>query len=80
MRVQAGKWEPFVVKDGQLITGQNPRSSEKLAHCVLETLKPGALICPNAAQTLHACTAHMCCACKAVACRSSTLRAQYVPA
>ena len=28
------------MKDGQLITGQNPASSEKLAACVLETIKP----------------------------------------
>ena len=31
-----------MVKDGQLITGQNPNSSEKLAACVLETIKPSA--------------------------------------
>jgi hypothetical protein len=43
---QAGKWEPFVVKDGQLVTGQNPASSEKLARCILETLKPCAPLSP----------------------------------
>ena len=39
---QGDDWQEFVVKDGQLITGQNPASSEKLAACVLETIKPSA--------------------------------------
>ena len=43
-----------MVCDGQLITGQNPKSSEKLARCVLETLKPCASDLLNPTQALHA--------------------------
>lgn len=32
-------WNPHAVKDGLLITGQNPASSEKVAELLLETLK-----------------------------------------
>jgi putative intracellular protease/amidase len=32
-------WKPFVVTDGQLITGQNPASSEAVAEKLLEYLK-----------------------------------------
>lgn len=32
-------WEPYVVQDGQLITGQNPASSASAADCLVETLK-----------------------------------------
>lgn len=31
-------WQPFAVRDGHLITGQNPQSSEKVAALVLEAL------------------------------------------
>ncbi|MFY7942410.1 MAG: type 1 glutamine amidotransferase domain-containing protein, partial [Burkholderiaceae bacterium] len=31
-------WQPFVVADGQLITGQNPQSSELVAHALLKAL------------------------------------------
>ena len=32
-------WQPYVVTDGKLITGQNPASSEAAAHAVLGQLK-----------------------------------------
>ena len=32
-------WQPYVVTDGKLITGQNPASSEAAAHAVLSQLK-----------------------------------------
>ena len=32
-------WQPYVVTDGKLITGQNPASSEAAAHAVLNQLK-----------------------------------------
>jgi putative intracellular protease/amidase len=32
-------WASYVVKDGMLITGQNPASSEAVAHELLELLK-----------------------------------------
>lgn len=35
----AGNFEPFAIADGNLITGQNPRSSLLVAHKVLEALK-----------------------------------------
>ncbi len=38
---KAGDWEPFVVVDGLLITGQNPASSEGVADALLERLKSG---------------------------------------
>lgn len=31
-------WQPFAVRDGLLITGQNPQSSERVAHLVLQAL------------------------------------------
>ena len=34
-----GDWEPYAVEDGNLITGQNPASSEKVAEILLEKLK-----------------------------------------
>ncbi|KAL2622448.1 hypothetical protein R1flu_002653 [Riccia fluitans] len=35
---KVANWEPFTIRDGQLVTGQNPGSSEKLAELVLEAL------------------------------------------
>ena len=35
-------WQPYVVTDGKLITGQNPASSEAAAHAVLSQLKDTA--------------------------------------
>lgn len=37
-----GDWQPYVVRDGHLITGQNPASSEPVAKAVLELLGKGA--------------------------------------
>jgi putative intracellular protease/amidase len=34
----AANWQPFVVTDGLLITGQNPQSSELVAHALLKAL------------------------------------------
>jgi putative intracellular protease/amidase len=34
----APTWQAFAVRDGQFITGQNPQSSERVAHHVLEAL------------------------------------------
>jgi putative intracellular protease/amidase len=34
-------WQPFVVRDGNLITGKNPQSSEQVAHEVLTALGLG---------------------------------------
>jgi putative intracellular protease/amidase len=36
---KAPDFQPFAVRDGNLITGQNPASSEKVAELVLEALK-----------------------------------------
>lgn len=36
---KAGDWEPYVVTDGLLVTGQNPASSEPGAHALLALLK-----------------------------------------
>jgi putative intracellular protease/amidase len=33
------RWQPFVVRDGNLITGQNPKSSTLLAERVIEALE-----------------------------------------
>lgn len=33
-------WDSFVVRDGRLVTGQNPTSSEETAKAVLSTLNP----------------------------------------
>ncbi|KAG8153807.1 type 1 glutamine amidotransferase domain-containing protein [Burkholderia catarinensis] len=38
---KAGDWQPYAVVDGPLITGQNPASSERVAHALLEQLKRG---------------------------------------
>ncbi len=35
---QGPNWDVFIVKDGNLLTGQNPASSAKLAEAVIETL------------------------------------------
>lgn len=32
------RWQPFAVRDGRLVTGQNPRSSEAVAKLVIEAL------------------------------------------
>jgi putative intracellular protease/amidase len=37
---KAPNWTPFAVRDGQLITGQNPQSSELVAQHVLEAVAP----------------------------------------
>lgn len=33
---QAGNWQPYVVVDGRLVTGQNPASTSGVAKAVLE--------------------------------------------
>lgn len=33
-----GNWQPFAISDGQLITGQNPQSSHRVADLLLQTL------------------------------------------
>ncbi|MCO4856225.1 type 1 glutamine amidotransferase domain-containing protein [Herbaspirillum sp. WGmk3] len=35
-------WQVFAIRDGQLITGQNPQSSERVAEMLLEALELGA--------------------------------------
>lgn len=35
----ADNWQPFAIKDGQFITGQNPQSSAKVAELLIEGLK-----------------------------------------
>ena len=35
---QGPNWQPYVVRDGNLISGQNPQSSEAVAEAVLEAL------------------------------------------
>nr|WP_297355460.1 type 1 glutamine amidotransferase domain-containing protein [uncultured Caldimonas sp.] len=35
---KTGNWQPFAVRDGQLITGQNPQSSAEVARLVLQAL------------------------------------------
>ncbi len=40
---KAGDWQPYVITDGLLITGQNPASSQPAANALLEKLKlPGS--------------------------------------
>ena len=39
---KAGDWEPYVVTDGLLVTGQNPASSEPGAHALLALLNKRA--------------------------------------
>jgi putative intracellular protease/amidase len=34
-------WAPFAVRDGALVTGQNPQSSRRVAELVIEALSPG---------------------------------------
>ncbi|WP_207482244.1 type 1 glutamine amidotransferase domain-containing protein [Arenibaculum pallidiluteum] len=34
-----GPWQPFAVRDGRLVTGQNPQSSELVARHVIEALR-----------------------------------------
>jgi putative intracellular protease/amidase len=34
----AANWQPFAIRDGNLITGQNPSSSELVAHHVIDAL------------------------------------------
>ncbi len=36
---KADDWQPYVIIDGNLITGQNPASSESVALKVLEIIK-----------------------------------------
>ncbi len=36
---KAGDWQPYVVTDGLLVTGQNPASSDPVAHALLTMLK-----------------------------------------
>lgn len=38
----AANWQPFAVRDGQLITGQNPKSSHLVAQALLEALRVAA--------------------------------------
>jgi putative intracellular protease/amidase len=33
------KWQPYAVSDGDLITGQNPASSEAVANALLDRLR-----------------------------------------
>lgn len=35
---KAGDWQPFVITDGKLITGQNPASSEGVAKALISLL------------------------------------------
>ena len=35
----APNWQPFAVRDGQLITGQNPQSSEEVVRVLMDALK-----------------------------------------
>ena len=35
---KTGNWQPYAVRDGQLITGQNPQSSAEVARLVLQAL------------------------------------------
>jgi len=38
----AADWQPFAVRDGQLITGQNPQSSTRVAQALLQALGESA--------------------------------------
>jgi putative intracellular protease/amidase len=38
----AANWQPYAVRDGNLVTGQNPASSAKVASLVLESLNAAA--------------------------------------
>lgn len=35
----AADWHPFAVRDGNLVSGQNPMSSERAAELMIEALK-----------------------------------------
>eukprot|EP00891_Asterochloris_glomerata_P005516 jgi/Astpho2/5516/Aster-x1298 len=37
--LEGADWSPYVVADGRLVTGQNPQSSEKMAHEVVRLVK-----------------------------------------
>ena len=37
--MQGADWSSYVVADGRLVTGQNPQSSEKMAHEVVKLVK-----------------------------------------
>jgi putative intracellular protease/amidase len=37
---KAEDWHPYVITDGNLITGQNPASSASVARAVIEKIKP----------------------------------------
>jgi putative intracellular protease/amidase len=39
--VRGPDWTPFAVASGQLVTGQNPMSSQRVAELVAEALLPG---------------------------------------
>ena len=43
---KSADWQPYVVVDGRLITGQNPASSELAAKSLLDVLRPGAPASP----------------------------------
>jgi putative intracellular protease/amidase len=47
---KVGKWLPFVIVDGQLITGQNPASAEVAARTLLQQLS-GAGVSASARET-----------------------------
>jgi putative intracellular protease/amidase len=32
-------WQPFAVHDGQLVTGQNPQSSQRVAELLMQALR-----------------------------------------
>lgn len=40
--VGTGNWQPFAVRDGQLITGQNPQSSQRVAELMMQALRSPA--------------------------------------
>ena len=44
---KAPDWQPYVVTDGMLITGQNPASSELAAHALLTVLNAGQADVPS---------------------------------
>ena len=44
---QGADWQPYVVTDGLLITGQNPASSELAAHALLAVLNAGQADAPS---------------------------------
>lgn len=47
---QGEVWQPHVVRDGRMITGQNPASSKGVAEAVLEILLSGTVSRPDAAR------------------------------